>query len=77
MAKPAKAPNTFETALTQLEDIIQAMENGDIPLEAALTSYKQGIELIKFCQDKLGDAEQQLKVLENNELKPLELPNAP
>lgn len=76
MAKPAKAPNTFETALAQLEDIIQAMENGDIPLEAALTSYKQGIELIKFCQDKLADAEQQLKILENNELKPLELPNA-
>lgn len=75
MAKPAKAPNTFETALAQLEDIIQAMENGDIPLEAALASYKQGIELIKFCQDKLTDAEQQLKILENNELKPLDLPN--
>lgn len=76
MAKPTKAAASFESALAQLEDIIQAMENGDIPLETALTSYKQGIELIKFCQGKLADAEQELKVLENNELKTLELPNA-
>ncbi|AXK40406.1 exodeoxyribonuclease VII small subunit [Crenobacter cavernae] len=75
MAKTAKSPASFEAALAQLEDIIQAMESGDIPLETALGSYKQGIELIKFCQGKLADAEQELKVLENDELKPLELPN--
>ncbi|MDF0606096.1 exodeoxyribonuclease VII small subunit [Neisseriaceae bacterium TC5R-5] len=76
MAKANKAPDSFESALTQLETIIQAMENGDIPLETALNQYKQGIELIKFCQNTLADAEQQLKVLENQELKTLELPNA-
>lgn len=75
MAKSAKAPASFEASLAQLEDIIQAMESGDVPLETALTSYKQGVELIKFCQGKLADAEQQLKILENNELKALDLPN--
>ncbi|WP_293759941.1 exodeoxyribonuclease VII small subunit [uncultured Aquitalea sp.] len=75
MAKPAKAAATFETALAELEDIIQSMESGDMPLETALASYKQGIELIKLCQGKLADAEQQLKILENDELKPLDLPN--
>jgi exodeoxyribonuclease VII small subunit len=75
MAKSAKAPASFETALAQLEDIIQAMEGGDVPLETALASYKQGVELIKFCQGKLSDAEQQLKILENDELKPLDLSN--
>ncbi len=75
MAKPAKAPASFETALAQLEELIQAMESGDMPLETALTSYKNGIELVRFCQAKLGDAEQQLKVLENNELKPLDIAN--
>ncbi|MBM2886834.1 exodeoxyribonuclease VII small subunit [Chromobacterium phragmitis] len=75
MAKAAKAPASFESALAQLEDIIQAMDSGDMPLEAALASYKQGTELIKFCQGKLADAEQQLKILENNELKTLDLPN--
>ncbi|AUH50802.1 exodeoxyribonuclease VII small subunit [Chromobacterium sp. ATCC 53434] len=75
MAKAAKAPASFESALAQLEDIIQAMDSGDMPLETALASYKQGTELIKFCQGKLADAEQQLKILENNELKALDLPN--
>ncbi|EEG08316.1 exodeoxyribonuclease VII small subunit [Pseudogulbenkiania ferrooxidans] len=75
MAKSTKAPASFEVSLAQLEDIIQAMESGDMPLETALTSYKQGVELIKFCQGKLADAEQQLKILENNELKTLDLPN--
>ncbi|MDN0076258.1 exodeoxyribonuclease VII small subunit [Crenobacter sp. SG2303] len=75
MAKAPKAPASFETALSQLEELIQAMESGDMPLEAALASYKQGIELIKLCQGKLADAEQQLKMLENDELKPLDLPN--
>ncbi|MFC3533065.1 exodeoxyribonuclease VII small subunit [Vogesella facilis] len=73
MAKPTKAQASFETALAQLEDIIRAMESGDMPLDNALTSYKQGMELIKFCQSKLADAEQQLRVLENDELKPLDL----
>ncbi|WP_028536287.1 exodeoxyribonuclease VII small subunit [Paludibacterium yongneupense] len=75
MAKPAKTPASFESALGQLEDIIQAMESGDMPLETALTSYRQGSELVRFCQGKLADAEQQLKILENDELKPLDLPN--
>ena len=76
MARAPKSAATFETALAQLEEIIHAMESGDMPLESALSSYKQGIELIKLCQGKLADAEQQLKILENEELKPLDLPDA-
>jgi exodeoxyribonuclease VII small subunit len=75
MAKSTKAPASFESALADLEGIIQAMDNGDLPLEAALAAYKEGIELLKFCQGKLSDAGEQLKVLENDQLKPLELPN--
>jgi len=75
MAKTAKTPASFESALSDLESIIQAMEGGDMPLEAALTAYKDGIELLKFCQGKLSSAEEQLKVLENDQLKPLELAN--
>ncbi|SCK22166.1 exodeoxyribonuclease VII small subunit [Vogesella sp. LIG4] len=73
MAKTNKPQASFESALAQLEDIIRAMESGDMPLDNALTAYKQGMELIKFCQSKLADAEQQLRVLENDELKPLDL----
>ena len=75
MAKIAKTPESFESALAELESIIQAMEGGDMPLDAALSAYKDGIELLKFCQGKLSDAETQLKVLEEGQLKPLELNN--
>lgn len=75
MAKTAKTPANFEAALAELETIIQTMENGELPLEAALTAYKDGIALMKFCQGRLADAEQQLKVLEDGELKPMELKN--
>lgn len=75
MAKTAKTAQSFESALAQLEEVVQAMESHDLPLEMALNSYKQGVELIKFCQEKLANAEQQLKILENGELKPLDLAN--
>ncbi|TDR82007.1 exodeoxyribonuclease VII small subunit [Paludibacterium purpuratum] len=75
MAKSAKTPESFESALAELESIIQAMEGGEMPLDGALTAYKDGIELLKFCQGKLSDAENQLKVLEEGQLKPLELKN--
>jgi exodeoxyribonuclease VII small subunit len=75
MAKSAKTPASFESALADLETIIQAMESGEMPLEAALAAYKDGIELLKFCQGKLSDAEQQLKVLEDDQLKTMECPD--
>ena len=76
MAKTAKSPASFDEALAQLETLIQSMERGELSLEDALASYKQGIELMRLCQSKLTDVEQQLKILDNDELKPLDLPNA-
>lgn len=76
MAKTAKPPASFDEALAQLETLIQTMERGELSLEDALASYKQGIELMRLCQSKLADVEQQLKILDNDELKPLDLPNA-
>lgn len=52
------------------------MESGQLPLEASLAAYQQGSELIRFCQARLAQAEQQLSVLENGELKPLTLEGA-
>ena len=63
--------DTFESAINQLETIIQHIENNQIDLESALNQYKQGMELVKFCQDKLKDVEQKIKILdqETNQLK--------
>ena len=62
--------STFETALDELEKIVASMEAGQMPLEEALQSYRRGTELIKFCQNRLSDAQQQVRVLEGDMLKP-------
>ncbi|MCG8993925.1 exodeoxyribonuclease VII small subunit [Laribacter hongkongensis] len=72
MAKSAKQPASFESAVEQLDALIRDLERGELPLEVALAAYKQGAELVKFCQGKLADAEQQLRVLEADALKPLD-----
>lgn len=71
MAKSAKAQRapTFESALAELEKIVGSMEAGQMPLEQSLAAYKRGAELLKFCQAQLADAQQQVKVLEDNVLK--------
>jgi exodeoxyribonuclease VII small subunit len=71
MPSPGKAhdPATFESALTELEKIVSSMEAGQMPLEQSLAAYKRGAELLKFCQAALQDAQQQVKVLEDNVLK--------
>ncbi|MEW9897418.1 exodeoxyribonuclease VII small subunit [Chitinivorax sp. PXF-14] len=71
MAKTAKvpAPESFETALAELEGLIAGMESGNLPLEAALNAYKRGAELLQYCQGKLVDARQQVEVLEQDGLK--------
>lgn len=69
MSKTAKAP-AFEDALAELEKIVASMESGQLPLEASLAAYKRGAELLKFCQQKIQDAEQQVRILtESNQLE--------
>ncbi len=70
MSKAAKNP-TFENALAELEQIVAAMESGQQPLEQLLSSYKRGAELLQFCQGALRDAQQQVRILENDTLAPL------
>ena len=69
MAKSSNQQPTFESALAELEKIVQNMEAGEMQLEQSLTAYKRGAELLKFCQAALQDAQQQVKVLEEGVLK--------
>lgn len=64
-------PQDFETALAQLEALVAQMENGSLALDQSLAAYEQGVELAKICQRRLDQAEQQVKVLQGNLLKPL------
>jgi exodeoxyribonuclease VII small subunit len=65
-------PQDFETALAELEALVQAMENGSLPLEQSLAAYRRGVELTRICQERLSQAEQQVKVLEGELLRPLQ-----
>lgn len=60
---------SFEAALTELEQIVTSMEEGQMPLEQSLAAYKRGAELLKLCQAALQDAQQQVRILEDNALK--------
>ena len=63
-----KKTNTFEEAMTRLEEITADIQNNDTPLEDALKKYEEGRKLILFCRQKLSDVEQKLSVLDNDEL---------
>ena len=65
---PAKE-KTFEESLNALEEIVQRLERGDVPLEEALAAFQEGMALSKQCQDTLEKAEKTLTKMmtENNE----------
>lgn len=66
---PAAPQNaSFETALHELERIVQAMESGEAPLEESLANYERGMQLLKLCQDALNSAEQKISILEKGGL---------
>ena len=56
----------FNQAMEQLEEIVRQLEQGDVPLEEALTLYQKGMELSKVCHDKLQNAEKQLVTMMND-----------
>ena len=51
---------TFEDQLNQLEQIVNRLEQGDVPLEEALTQFQNGMKLSKELQDTLENAEKTL-----------------
>jgi len=66
---PAAEGLKFETALAELEQIVQAMEGGRLPLDESIAAYRRGSELLKHCQQQLSDAERKIQVLENGALR--------
>lgn len=62
---------TFEKALAQLGEIVQKLENGEVPLEASMQYFQDGIELSNFCNQTLQNAEETMTKLmtENDELE--------
>ncbi len=68
-APPAAQPARYEDALSELERLVQAMEGGALPLDGLLDSYRRGAELLAFCRARLQAVEDQVKLLEDGQLK--------
>lgn len=73
-SRPPADTLTFEKALSELEDLVGRMEGGDLSLEQSLAHHKRGLELARFCQERLESARQQVSALEGEVLKSLNLP---
>lgn len=55
-------PNqTFEASMARLEQIVRAMERGDVALEESLKLFQEGTELVRSCQKLLDEAQLQVK----------------
>jgi exodeoxyribonuclease VII small subunit len=54
---------SFESALTQLETIVESMESGDVPLAELLAKFEEGNKLLKVCEGRLKDAELKIELL--------------
>lgn len=62
MAKKSKMPD-FESALHELESIVERMEKGELTLEESLRQFERGVVLTRTCQQSLQDAEQKVQIL--------------
>ncbi len=58
---------TFEQSITELEKIVERLENGDVTLDESLELFEQGIKLSKSCQKMLDSAEKRVSVLMAND----------
>lgn len=63
MADKKQEP-TFEEALSELEAIVEKMENAGMALEESVQAFTRGTQLVGICNQKLQSAEQQIKKLE-------------
>jgi exodeoxyribonuclease VII small subunit len=56
-------PDKFEEGLQALEQIVERLETGDLSLEEALTSFEDGVGLVKHLRDKLTEVEKRIEIL--------------
>jgi exodeoxyribonuclease VII small subunit len=63
MAARKKAALDFEQSLTDLQNLVERLENGELSLEDSLAAFEQGVRLTRDCQAALAQAEQKVQIL--------------
>lgn len=63
MSTKKVSKNSFEQSLKRLEEIVESLEAGNVPLDEAVSLYEEGIQLSKECAGKLKETELKIKKL--------------
>lgn len=58
---------SFEDAMQDLEKIVEQLEEGDVPLEKAISYYQDGMKLSKLCNDKLKQVQDKMTKIMNEQ----------
>jgi exodeoxyribonuclease VII small subunit len=58
-----KSAQTFESAMERIEEIAAKMEAGELPLDQLVVMYEEGLKLVRFCSERLEDAEKRLQTI--------------
>ena len=58
---------SFEQALARLEQIVKALEGGNVPLEDLMKLFDEGTALVKLCTARLDKAEEKVRILQNKD----------
>jgi exodeoxyribonuclease VII small subunit len=70
---PKKKYKDFESAMARLEEITERLESSEASLEESIDLYTEGLEIAKFCSEKLGQVEKKIKVIVEKAGGPVEV----
>jgi exodeoxyribonuclease VII small subunit len=63
MARKEAVDQKFESALEELEQVVEQLESGELSLEDSLSAFEKGIGLVRFCNHKLSEVEKKIEML--------------
>ncbi len=63
MARKDASNKKFETALEELQQVVEQLESGELSLEDSLAAFEKGVGLVKICNQKLNEVEKKIDVL--------------
>ena len=63
MVKKESTEQNFEQALAELEEVVEQLESGALPLDESLAAFEKGVGLVKFCNQKLNEVEKKVELL--------------
>jgi len=63
MAHKEAVDKNFESALEELEQVVEQLESGELSLEDSLSAFEKGVGLVRFCNQKLNEVEKKIEML--------------